>query len=216
MPLPIALAHALARRLAAVRRDGTLAYLGPDGKTQVTVEYRGGRPVRVAAVVVSAQHAPGVAPKRLEADIRERVVAAAIPPEFLDARTACHINPGGPFTTGGPAAEISGGCGRGIATFSAERHVFGLMNRWPMMKNYLPLIQALIDALIVLEFAGSDEINPDTAVRAMEHIAASLSTLDPADQLLLRGHLHQIAADAQDHAYKEFISSLPDVLGLVQ
>ncbi len=84
------------------------------------------------------------------------------------------------------------------------------------MKNYLPLIQALIDALIVLEFAGSDEINPDTAVRAMEHIAASLSTLDPADQLLLRGHLHQIAADAQDHAYKEFISSLPDVLGLVQ
>ncbi|MBP7297320.1 MAG: methionine adenosyltransferase [Acidobacteria bacterium] len=105
MPLPIALAHALARRLAAVRRDGTLAYLGPDGKTQVTVEYRGGRPVRVAAVVVSAQHAPGVAPKRLEADIRERVIAAAIPPEFLDARTACHINPGGPFTMGGPAAD---------------------------------------------------------------------------------------------------------------
>jgi len=59
----------------------------------------------VAAVVVSAQHAPGVAPKRLEADIRERVIAAAIPPEFLDGRTACHINPGGPFTTGGPAAD---------------------------------------------------------------------------------------------------------------
>jgi len=85
-----------------------------------------------------------------------------------------------------------------------------------LTKNCLPLIQALIDALIVLEFAGSDEINPDTAVRAMEHIAASLSTLDPADQLLLRRHFHQIAADAQDQAYKEFISALPDMLGLVQ
>jgi S-adenosylmethionine synthetase len=105
MPLPIALAHALARRLAAVRRDGTLAYLRPDGKAQVTVEYRGGRAARVAAVVVSAQHAPGVAAARLAADIRERVVAAAIPPEFLDGRTAYHINPGGPFTAGGPAAD---------------------------------------------------------------------------------------------------------------
>lgn len=112
MPLPIHLAHALTRRLAEVRHDGTLPWLRPDGKAQVTVEYEDAgleyplrRPTRVSAVVVSAQHDPGIDPRELAAGIWEWVIAPAIPAKFLDARTNFLINPGGSFTVGGPAAD---------------------------------------------------------------------------------------------------------------
>lgn len=82
------------------------------------------------------------------------------------------------------------------------------------MKNYLPLIHALIDALRLLEFAGPEEINPDTAVRGMENIASSLLIRDECDQITLRDYFEQIADNAQDHAYKKFVRSLPDMLGL--
>ncbi len=82
------------------------------------------------------------------------------------------------------------------------------------MKDYLPLIRALIDAVLLLESAGPDEINPDTAVRGMENIASSLLALDKSDQQVLRRHLLEIAEGAQDEAYGSFVRSLPDMLGL--
>ena len=105
MPLPITLAHALARELAEARRRGTIPYLRPDGKTQVTVEYSRGVPKRVHTVVVAAQHDPGVSHDRIEADIKEVVVKAAIPEAWLDKDTIYIVNGTGAFTIGGPMGD---------------------------------------------------------------------------------------------------------------
>ena len=105
MPLPITLAHALARELAETRRRRTIPYLRPDGKTQVTVEYSRGVPKRVHTVVVAAQHDPGVSHDRIEADIREVVVKAAIPEAWLDKDTIYIVNGTGAFTIGGPMGD---------------------------------------------------------------------------------------------------------------
>jgi S-adenosylmethionine synthetase len=105
MPLPIALAHRMARRLAEVRRSGELPYLRPDGKTQVTIEYDHGVPVRVATVVVSAQHDPDVQPDRLRSEIIEQVVRPSIPADLRDAEPIVHVNPTGRFVTGGPMGD---------------------------------------------------------------------------------------------------------------
>ncbi len=113
MPLAISLAHALTRRLAAVRKDGSLPYLRPDGKAQVTVQYDGERPVRVDTVVVSAQHAPEVAQERISDDIRTLVVKPVIPASMLDAATKYYVNPTGRFVVGGPMGD-SGLTGRKI------------------------------------------------------------------------------------------------------
>ena len=105
MPMPIMLAHALARRLAFVRKQGILPYLWPDGKTQVTVEYEGFTPVRVDAVVVSAQHMPDVDHDTLARDIREHVIRPVLPAGMVDDRTRYYVNPTGRFVLGGPAAD---------------------------------------------------------------------------------------------------------------
>jgi S-adenosylmethionine synthetase len=105
MPLPITLAHALARALAQVRKDGTLSYLRPDGKAQVTVAYQGERAVALDAVVVSAQHHPDVDLEELRRDIISHVAEAALPSELLTDRTRFHINPTGRFVVGGPQAD---------------------------------------------------------------------------------------------------------------
>ena len=105
MPLPITLAHRLAREMAEARRKRTIPYLRPDGKTQVTIEYERGVPKRVHTVVVAAQHDPGVAQKRIEADIKEVVVKAAIPAQWLDASTRYVVNGTGAFTIGGPMGD---------------------------------------------------------------------------------------------------------------
>ena len=111
MPLPIMLAHRLARRLDAVRKEGTLPYLRPDGKTQVTVEYVAGRPSRVEAVVVSAQHTAEVEMATLRADLTREVIRPAIPASLLDERTRFFINPTGRFVIGGPHGD-TGATGR--------------------------------------------------------------------------------------------------------
>jgi S-adenosylmethionine synthetase len=114
MPMPILLAHRVARRLAEVRRDGTVPYLRPDGKTQVTVEYDAeGRPQRIHTVLVSAQHDPEVATADLAEAIRTEVVEAAIPAELLDGETRHLVNPTGRFVIGGPKGD-SGLSGRKI------------------------------------------------------------------------------------------------------
>ena len=113
MPLPISLAHKLALRLTAVRKNGTLAYLRPDGKSQVTVEYDDGRPTRVDAVVISSQHSPDVTMEQLRRDVMEQVILPVIPAELLDENTKYYINPTGRFVVGGPQGD-SGLTGRKI------------------------------------------------------------------------------------------------------
>jgi S-adenosylmethionine synthetase len=113
MPLPIQLAHQLALRLSQVRKSGQLPYLRPDGKSQVTVEYRDGRPFRVDAVVISSQHAPDVENDQLRAEIREHVIQSTVPGDLMDDNTKYHINPTGRFVTGGPQGD-SGLTGRKI------------------------------------------------------------------------------------------------------
>ncbi|SHI38175.1 methionine adenosyltransferase [Lutispora thermophila] len=113
MPMPISLAHKLARRLAQVRKDGTLDYLRPDGKTQVTVEYIDDKPVRVDTVVISTQHSPDVDHDTIERDMIEHVVKPIIPADMLDDKTKYYINPTGRFVIGGPHGD-SGLTGRKI------------------------------------------------------------------------------------------------------
>ena len=113
MSLPISLAHKLAKRLTDVRKNGTLDYLRPDGKSQVTVEYEGNRPVRVDAVVISTQHAPEVEMEALRKDILEHVIRPVVPAELLDEQTKYYVNPTGRFVVGGPQGD-SGLTGRKI------------------------------------------------------------------------------------------------------
>lgn len=113
MPLPISLAHKLSRRLTEVRKNGTLDYLRPDGKTQVTVEYHDDVPARIDAIVVSSQHAPEVELDQIRADIIENVIKPAVPAELLDENTKIFVNPTGRFVVGGPQGD-SGLTGRKI------------------------------------------------------------------------------------------------------
>ena len=105
LPLPLAMAHRLSRRLAEVRKNGTLPYLRPDGKTQVTVEYDDGKPVRIEAIVISSQHGEEVSHETIEKDLIENVVRAVIPAVYLDAETKYYINPTGRFVIGGPQGD---------------------------------------------------------------------------------------------------------------
>ena len=105
MPLPIHLAHNVARQLAAVRKSGEVDYLQPDGKSQVTVEYSDGKPVRVDTVVVSTQHRDHATNAQIEADVREQVILPVIPEELIDAKTRFIINPSGRFVIGGPMSD---------------------------------------------------------------------------------------------------------------
>jgi S-adenosylmethionine synthetase len=133
MPAPISLAHALVRRLSEVRRAGTLPYLRPDGKSQVSIRYVDGKPVRVETVVISSQHSPEVTLEELRADIVQHVVAPTIPPAMLDPkRITYHINPTGRFVIGGPQGDTGltgrkiivdtygGSCPHGGGAFSGK------------------------------------------------------------------------------------------------
>jgi S-adenosylmethionine synthetase len=113
MPMPISLAHKLTKRLSDIRKDGTLDYLRPDGKSQVTVEYENGKPLRIDTVVISAQHSPEVDQEVIRRDIIKNVIKPVIPAELLDEKTRYLINPTGRFAVGGPQGD-SGLTGRKI------------------------------------------------------------------------------------------------------
>jgi S-adenosylmethionine synthetase len=113
MPMPIYLAHKLARKLTEVRKDNTVPYLRPDGKTQVSIEYHDNKPVRVDTIVISTQHNPDVERSTIEKDIREFVINTTIPPHLIDDQTKYFINPTGRFVIGGPQGD-SGLTGRKI------------------------------------------------------------------------------------------------------
>ena len=105
LPLPIAFAHRLSLRLAEVRKNGQLAYLRPDGKTQVTVEYIDGKPVRIDTIVISTQHAPDITQETIKKDMIEHVIKAVLPDQFIDENTKYLINPTGRFVIGGPQGD---------------------------------------------------------------------------------------------------------------
>ncbi|MBE7043689.1 MAG: methionine adenosyltransferase [Ruminococcaceae bacterium] len=113
MPLPISLAHKLALQLSKVRKDNTVSYLRPDGKTQVTIEYHDGVPARVDTIVVSTQHNPDVTQEQIREDIKQYVIAPIVPKELMDEETKLYVNPTGSFVVGGPQGD-SGLTGRKI------------------------------------------------------------------------------------------------------
>jgi len=113
MPMPIMLAHKLTKGLSCARRDGVLTYLRPDGKSQVTIEYEGNKPMRVDAVVVSSQHSPDVTNEQMKADITDKIINRVIPAGMMDKQTKIYVNPTGRFVTGGPHGD-AGVTGRKI------------------------------------------------------------------------------------------------------
>ena len=160
MPLAISLAHKITRRLAEVRKNGTLDYLRPDGKSQVTVEYDDDKVIRIDAVVISTQHAPDVSQEQIHADILEHVIRPVLPAELLDENTKYHINPTGRFVIGGPQGD-SGLTGRKIIvdTYGGYAHHGGG------------------------EFSGKDPSKVDrSAAYAMRYVAKNLVAAGLADK----------------------------------
>lgn len=161
MPMAIALAHRVTKRLAQVRRSGELSYLRPDGKAQITVEYRDGKPARIDTVVVSTQHAPDVAMEQLHSDVIEKVVKPVMPEGLLDENTRYLINPTGRFVLGGPAGD-SGLTGRKIIvdTYGGYAHHGGGA------------------------FSGKDPTKVDrSAAYALRHVAKNLVAAGVADSV---------------------------------
>lgn len=181
MPLAIALAHGLTRKLANLRKSGDLPYLRPDGKAQVTVEYRDGTPERVAAVVVSAQHDEGVEPSRLRKDIMEKLIRAVIPAHFLDEKTRFYINPTGRFVLGGPAAD-TGLTGRKIIadTYGGyARHgggAFSGKDPTKVDRSAAYMARYIAKHIVAAQLAGKCEIQLGYAIGVAKPVSISIDT----------------------------------------
>ena len=165
MPMPISLAHKLAKRLTEVRKSGEMDYLRPDGKSQVTVEYdENNKPVRVDAVVISSQHSESVSMEQLRADVMEKVIKATIPAELLDENTKYYINPTGRFVVGGPQGDT------------------GLTGRKIIVDTYGGKVAHGGGA-----FSGKDPSKVDrSAAYAARHIAKNMVAAGVADEMLVQ------------------------------
>jgi S-adenosylmethionine synthetase len=199
MPLPITLAHRLVRRLSELRRAGRLPYLRPDGKSQVTVEYHDGRPARVDAVVVSAQHAAETRIEDLRRDLETEVIRAVIPAALIDPMTRIHINPTGRFVIGGPQGD-TGLTGRKIVvdTYGGYAHhgggAFSGKDPTKVDRSAAYMARYIAKNLVAAGVADWLELQIAYAIGVSEPVSIRVDTGDhgrvPADRIveLVRGH----------------------------
>jgi S-adenosylmethionine synthetase len=190
MPLPIMLAHKLVRGLSDIRRTGELNYLRPDGKSQVTVEYDNGRPVRVDAVVVSTQHSPTATQETIREDIIERVITPVIPAELMDKDTKVYVNPTGRFVTGGPHGD-AGVTGRKIIVDTyggAAPHGGGAFSGKDPTK---------VDrsACYMARYIAKNIVAAGLAEKAMVQLAYAIGVADPVSVLVDTSGTGRIADD---------------------
>ena len=181
MPLPIMLAHKLVRRLSEVRRSGELKFLRPDGKSQVSVEYEGGKPKRIDAVVVSTQHDDGVSTEELRAQVKKHVIDAVVPGSMVDSDTKYHINPTGRFVIGGPHGDTGltgrkiivdtyGGMGRhGGGAFSGK-------DPTKVDRSACYMARYIAKNLVAAEFASRCEVQLAYAIGVAEPVSVMVNT----------------------------------------
>ena len=204
MPLPIQMAHKLARRLSEVRRNEALPYLRPDGKSQVTVEYRDGRPFRIDAVVISTQHAPEVSNEQLREEIQEQVIKATVPQELLDKTTKYHINPTGRFVVGGPQGD-AGLTGRKIIvdTYGGYApHGGGAFSGKDPTK---------VDrsAAYMARYIAKNIVAAGLAERCLVQLAYAIGVAEPVSVLVDTGGTGRISETALSNLVREHFSLTP-------
>jgi S-adenosylmethionine synthetase len=204
MPLPIQMAHKLSRRLSEVRRSGALPYLRPDGKSQVTVEYRDGRPFRIDAVVISTQHAPEVSNEQLRQEIQEQVIKATVPQELLDKTTKYHINPTGRFVVGGPQGD-AGLTGRKIIvdTYGGYApHGGGAFSGKDPTK---------VDrsAAYMARYIAKNMVAAGLAERCLVQLAYAIGVAEPVSVLVDTGGTGRVSETALSNLVREHFSLTP-------
>jgi len=183
MPFPIMTAHKLCLRLAEVRRKGILDFVRPDGKSQVTVEYDGSKPVRVEAVVVCTQHTAAVSNETLRSGVLECVIKPVIPAHMLDARTKYHINPTGRFVTGGPVGD-SGLTGRKIIvdTYGGSAHhgggCFSGKDPTKVDRSATYMARYIAKNIVASGIAGRAEVQLAYAIGVAEPVSVMVNTFD--------------------------------------
>ncbi len=179
MPLPITLAHRLVRRMSDCRRDGSLPFLRPDGKSQVTVEYAGGQPVRVDAIVLSAQHSADVKQEQIQEALRKHVVNSVVPSELLDKKTKILVNPTGQFIIGGPKGD-AGLTGRKIIvdTYGGAGHHGGgaFSGKDPTKVDR--------SASYMARHIAKNLVAADLAVRAEVQLAYAIGVAEPVSVMI--------------------------------
>ncbi len=205
MPLPIQLAHRLASRLADVRHSGTLPYLRPDGKSQVTVEYKDGKPLRVDTIVISSQHSPDVDNSRLRGEIIEQVVMPTVSPELIDHKTKYHINPTGRFVTGGPQGD-AGLTGRKIIvdTYGGYApHGGGAFSGKDPTK---------VDrsAAYMARYIAKNIVASDLAERCLVQLAYAIGVAEPVSILVDTSGTGRIDDDVLSNIVREHFKLTPD------
>ncbi|MBA3362392.1 MAG: methionine adenosyltransferase [Acidimicrobiia bacterium] len=205
MPLPIQLAHRLAEGLSRVRKEGLIPYLRPDGKTQVMIEYDGDRPLRVASVLISAHHAPGIdLESQMPRDLWEHVVLAAIPPELIDTDAPFYVNPSGNFEIGGPHAD-TGLTGRKIIvdTYGGyARHGGGAFSGKDPTK---------VDrsAAYAARYAAKNVVAAGLANRCEVQLAYAIGRAEPFSILVDTAGTSQIAPERLEALVSEFFDFRP-------
>ena len=204
MPLPIMLAHKLTRGLSCARRDGVLEYLRPDGKSQVTVEYDGNRPVRVDAVVISSQHSPLVTNDTMRGDIAEKIIERVIPSELMDKDTKIYVNPTGRFVVGGPHGD-AGVTGRKIIVDTyggAAPHGGGAFSGKDPTK---------VDrsACYMARYVAKNVVAAGIADRALVQVAYAIGVADPVSVMVHTEGTGRIAEEQITEIVREHFKLTP-------